>query len=290
MSNVVLNPGAGGATLATDTAGGIDTQIIKIGVSAAGIAPVQVSSANPFPTTVSNFPAVQNAAITNFPANQAVTVTNVVAVQGSFVIASSSIPIVVTRDDQPSDDDGIPYVNPNVPGADIATGDKQTQANALLASILAVEQSPPTTPISGAISVTNFPSTQSVSLTSIVTVAPRDEVLVDDEGIPFVNPNVAGADIATGDKQTQIIGAIQASQPRTVTGTVAVSGIGGSVSTLPSLPPNASLEMAGQLQKIADLLELILCALRVNGILITQIGQVVQDSPDQIQNDFALIN
>lgn len=290
MTDVVLNPGVGGATLHTDTVGGVDTQIVKIGFAAAGVSPVLVSSANPFPTTVSNFPAIQNVAVTNFPANQTVTVSNVVAVQGSFVIASSSIPILVARDDQPSDDDGIPYVNPNVPGADIATGDKQTQANALLASILSVEQSPPTTPVSGTVSVTNFPSTQSVTLASIVTVAPRDEVLVDDEGIPFVNPNVAGADIATGDKQTQILGALQAAQPRTVTGTVAVSGIGGVVAVTPSLPINASLETAGQLQKIADLLELILCTLRVNGILITQIGQVVQDSPDQIQNDFALIN
>jgi len=36
-------------------------------------------------------------------------------------------PLVVARDDVQYDDNGIQYVNPNVPGADIATGDLQLQ-------------------------------------------------------------------------------------------------------------------------------------------------------------------
>jgi hypothetical protein len=286
MSDVVLNPGAGGATLHTDTVAGVDTQIVKIGFAAAGISPVLVSSSNPFPTIVNNFPAIQNVAVTNFPNNQTVTVSNVVAVQGSFVIASSAIPIVMTRDDQFSDDDGVPYVNPNVPGADISTGDKQTQGNALLTSILASTVAPPITPITGTVSVTNLPSVQPISGT--VIAVPSDDTVKDDEGIPYVNPNVPGADIATGDKQTQQLTALQAIQAGLpVTNFPLLQAV--SVAVLP-LPASAAVEMAGQLQRIADTLESILCQIRVNGILITQIGDAAKDSPDQIQNDLNLLN
>lgn len=288
MTDVVLNPGAGGATLHTDTVAGVDTQIIKIGFAPAGISPVLVSSANPFPVVINNFPTIQSVAVTNFPSLQAVTVSNVVAVQGSFTIASSPIPINVNQDSQILDDDGIPYVNPNVPGADIATGDRQAQSNALLASILAVEQAPPTTPIVGSVSVTNLPTTQPVSISGSVSVASRDEPLLDDDGIPFVNPNVPGADIATGDKQSQILAALQSTQPRNVTGAVAVIGTASVAPTSTPLPPNAALELGGQLQKISDLLEAIFAALRVNNILISQLSQPTTDSLDQLQNDFTL--
>jgi len=49
MSNVTLNAGAGGATLGTDTVTGVDYQIVKIGFSLAGAAPVQVSASNALP-------------------------------------------------------------------------------------------------------------------------------------------------------------------------------------------------------------------------------------------------
>lgn len=52
MTNVVLNPGSGGNTIATDTVAGVDAQIVKIGFSAAGVAPVQASAANPLPVTI----------------------------------------------------------------------------------------------------------------------------------------------------------------------------------------------------------------------------------------------
>lgn len=47
--NVTLNPGAAGATCATDTIGGVDYQIVKPSFGAAGTA-TPVSSANPLPT------------------------------------------------------------------------------------------------------------------------------------------------------------------------------------------------------------------------------------------------
>lgn len=47
--NVTLNLGAGGASCGTDSAGGIDYQIVKVGHSAAGVAPTQTSTTNPLP-------------------------------------------------------------------------------------------------------------------------------------------------------------------------------------------------------------------------------------------------
>lgn len=55
MSNVVLNAGSGGATLGTDQVAGtpnVDYQIVKVGFSAAGSAPVQTSATNPLPVAV----------------------------------------------------------------------------------------------------------------------------------------------------------------------------------------------------------------------------------------------
>lgn len=52
MTNVVLNPGSGGNTIATDTVAGVDAQIVKIGFSVAGAAPVQTSASNPLPVTI----------------------------------------------------------------------------------------------------------------------------------------------------------------------------------------------------------------------------------------------
>lgn len=52
MSNVVLNAGSGGATLGTDQVAGtpnVDYQIVKVGFSVAGSAPVQTSATNPLP-------------------------------------------------------------------------------------------------------------------------------------------------------------------------------------------------------------------------------------------------
>lgn len=59
MSNITLNSGAGGATLGTDQVAGtpnVDYQIVKIGYSAAGSAPTQVSTGNPLPVTAASLP------------------------------------------------------------------------------------------------------------------------------------------------------------------------------------------------------------------------------------------
>ena len=74
--------------------------------------------------------------------------------------------VVATQDDDKQyDDDGIPYVNPNVPGADIATGDKQSQ---ILGAIQGLGINTPVTvgnfPASQNVAVGNFPATQNVSV------------------------------------------------------------------------------------------------------------------------------
>lgn len=50
--SITLNPGSGGATLATDTVSGTQYEIVKIGFSVAGTAPTQVSATNPLPVAI----------------------------------------------------------------------------------------------------------------------------------------------------------------------------------------------------------------------------------------------
>lgn len=110
----------------------------------------------------------------------------------------------------------------------------------------------------------------------------------DDDGIPYVNPNVPGADIATGDKQTQqlqVLQQIAAGAPVTVLNPVTSVAV-----TSQPLVSNAPQEMSGQLQRIGDLMELVLLELRVQTTVITQLGQAVQDGPEQLRNDSALMN
>ena len=228
---------------------------------------------------------------------------NPTQVVSGAVTVSSITPLLVSRDDQALDDDGNPYVNPNVPGADIATGDKQTQQ---LAAILA---------LAAGIPVTNFPAVQPISAAalplpvgamqqtggsvSIVgpvttgtpttpTITQNDDRTYDDDGFPYVNPNVPGADIATGDRQNQQLAALQqiaAGHPVSQQGpwTVAVGS-----QPAAALAPNAAQEAAGQLQRLADLMEAVLLELHVISASIVQLGQPVQDGPDVLRDDINL--
>jgi hypothetical protein len=51
VSNVILNPGAGGATLGTDTVGGVDYQKVKPAFSTDGTTPVSVDATHGLPVT-----------------------------------------------------------------------------------------------------------------------------------------------------------------------------------------------------------------------------------------------
>lgn len=88
-----------------------------------------------------NAPATQNVNVTNNP----------LPVTGSLTISPSPTPTLTQDDDAQYDDDGYRYVNPNVPGADIATGDRQNAQIALATSAQAPLALPATlAPITGA--------------------------------------------------------------------------------------------------------------------------------------------
>lgn len=118
-----------------------------------------------------------------------------------------------------------------------------------------------------------------------------DSAQRDDDGNLYVNPNVPGADIATGDKQSQqlaallqllstpgVLGAIQS-----IAAPVAVSSVG----QIP-LAANAAVESVGNLQKVADTLEAVLLELRVHSALLTQLQQPMSDGPEQLREDLNL--
>jgi len=118
-ANVILNPGAGGATLATDQVGGVDYQKVKITFSTDGAAPVSVDAANGLPVSIASLPLPAGAAtlagqaainatlgtpmqqtggavsVTNFPATQPVSGT-VTANQGTAAAVSGAWPSLVT--------------------------------------------------------------------------------------------------------------------------------------------------------------------------------------------------
>jgi hypothetical protein len=56
------------------------------------------------------------------------------------------------------------------------------------------------------------------------------------------------------------------------------------------LAPNAAQELNGQLQRIAESMELVITELRVVSTLISQISQPIQDSPEDIRNDPTLLS
>lgn len=227
------------------------------------------------------------------------------AVTGTVATVAPTLPLLTQEDDKQYDDDGIPYVNPNVPGADIATGDKQSQQ---LNALQAIQAGVVVTNFPAATAVSNFPATQPVSGTvaisgtvpvsgsltptalSTPTVTQDDDKQYDDDGVPYVNPNVPGADIATGDKQTQILAALATALPRVVSGSVAITGPVNVSSAPVALAPNAPQEMAGQLQRTADLMEQVITELRVISMCLVQLSQPQIDCIEALRADANVIN
>jgi len=56
------------------------------------------------------------------------------------------------------------------------------------------------------------------------------------------------------------------------------------------LPSNAAQELNGNLQRIAESMELVITELRVVSTLISQISQPITDSPEDIRNDPMLLS
>lgn len=113
----------------------------------------------------------------------------------------------------------------------------------------------------------------------------------DDDGYRYVNPNVPGADIATGDKQTAIINAL--AQLLTSSGALGnIQSIASpiTVAAVNSIPlaANAAVEN-GNLQKVADLMEKMLAELQVISSSIAQLQGPQVDGADQLRNDFTLL-
>lgn len=220
-------------------------------------------------------------------------------VSGTVSTIPPTTPALVVPDGALYDDEGIPYVNPNVAGADIATGDKQSQQLTALQALQA-GVSVSNFPASQPVAVSNFPATQPVSGTVAIsgtvattpsttpTLVQNDDRQYDDDGIPYVNPNVPGADIATGDKQTQTLTLLATALPRVVAGTVGVAGAVSTLSTPQALAPNAAQETTGQLQRVADLLEALLTEMRVMTALVSQQSQPTADDVERLRADFTL--
>jgi hypothetical protein len=134
--------------------------------------------------------------------------------------------------------------------------------------------------ITGGVSVSNFPPTPAPVVV--------DAQAFDDDGNPYVNPNVPGADIATGDRQMQQLAVLQqlaVGVPASQQGpwTVAVSA-----TPAPILAQNQAQETAGQLQRVGDLLESLLIELRAHTLLLANLNQPVQEDPDKIRSDMNL--
>jgi len=141
------------------------------------------------------------------------------------------------------------------------------------------------------ITVYPAPST-SVTVTSTIsqstpTLVQTDSQLYDDDGIPYVNPNVPGADIATGDKQSQQLAALQQ-----IAAGVPVSQLGAWIVAVGSQPASVLAPMprrklptasAGSRPDGSDA-----AGTQVISASIVQLGQPLQESPDVLREDINL--
>ena len=143
-SQVVLNPGAGGAVIATDLVTGKEYQIIKIATGGSGVAD-EVTTLNPMPVTVITSVLPTDAATAANQQTDALTDAELraapVAVSGDFYPATQPVSGTVSVDNFPA-----------------------TQA---VSGTVNVGNLPATQPVSGTVAVSNFPATQPISAVSL---------------------------------------------------------------------------------------------------------------------------
>lgn len=310
-----------------------------------------------------------------WPVSGTVSISGTVPVSGTLTTTQPTTPTTTQEDSAQYDDDGFPFVNPNVPGADIATGDRQEAQRLLLAQIAASTppQSPPTTAfqqvsasgqilgpfaLNGQNVAQIFISGTYASATLVYEVS-QDQLVwigrrsvrntgaqdsvnglalaanstvtsaIDVSGFSFFRvrstafgaSGTVGVVVATyGSFTSPLISAIvtgpgnvgaaaqgfpvmvgasdgtniarylsvdAAGQLNVNQGSPGASAWPMSVAALP-LPTGAPTENAGQLQRVADLLELILLELRVNTALLAQGNQPQTDDVDRIRGDINL--
>lgn len=155
---IILNPGTGGSTVATDEIGGTHYQIMKVAFGAPDTA-TPVSPADPLPVSAAALPLPAGAATA---ANQTTGNTSLAAIAnalaGTLGIAGS-----VTVTNLPGTQAVSVASLPLPTGA--ATAALQGTGNTTLASILTALGSP--LQAGGSVSVSNFPATQAISAASL---------------------------------------------------------------------------------------------------------------------------
>jgi hypothetical protein len=198
-------------------------------------------------------------------------------------------PQPVYLDDQNTvvDDQGILFVNTNVDGSDISTGSRQDVHTGLLQQIVAgTPSSQQGTWSVAATQSGTWTIQQSTSFSGPQPVYLDDQNnVLDDQGIQYVNTNVDGADISTGtrqDSQTALLQQIVAGSPSSQQGAWTVS-----VSSIP-LASNTALELGGQIQRVADLMEAVLLELRVHSTMIASLAHPQPEDPERIRSDMNL--
>ncbi len=181
--NTQLNVGAGGDVIKTEDIGTFKIPVSKIYLGAAGIDDGPVTVTNPMPISVTNFPAIQavsgsvtvgnfpttqpvsgTVAVSNLPATQAVTVGNFPATQpvSGSVIVSGSVSVGNFPATQPVSAASLPLPTGAATAAkQPALGTSGTPSTDVL-SVQGIAGGTPQ-PISGSVSVSNFPATQPVS-------------------------------------------------------------------------------------------------------------------------------
>jgi len=145
-SEVILNPGSGGASIASDLVTGKQYQVIKIATGGSGVAD-EVTTASPMPVTVITSVLPTDAATAANQQTDALTDAELraapVAVSGDFYPATQPVSGTVSVDNFPA-----------------------TQA---VSGTVNVGNLPATQPVSGTVAVSNFPATQPVSIATMPT-------------------------------------------------------------------------------------------------------------------------
>lgn len=156
-ANVVLNSGAGGATLGTDQVAGVDYQIVKISFSTAGSVPVQVDAANGLPVVGTFWQATQPVSVASLPlpagAATAAGLTTINSTLGSPLQAGGAVSVSNFPATQPVSAASLPLPT----GAATLAG--QSAINTTLGT--------PMQQTGGSLSVSNFPATQPVSAVAL---------------------------------------------------------------------------------------------------------------------------
>lgn len=210
--NTQLNPGTGGDIIKTEDLGSYKIAVSKLYLGAGGVDGGPVTTSNPLPVTIGNFPPTQTVTgtvgIQNFPSIQPIT--------GSVSVANFPATQPVSANNLPLPTGAATSAKQAAPGtAGLASSDVLTVQGIASMTALKVDGSAVTQPISGSVSVANFPTTQPVSGTVSVsgTVVSNANLVVASAAVTSANP-VPVSNVAALPAGANTIG-IVISQPAT---------------------------------------------------------------------------